>query len=160
MNIPPAQVGAAIERYFILNNCRHRHLQELRRVLEPHVASLAAANAAPEDLAKLAESLRRLEESWAARDFQALAAADASFHLDLAGANLRGVDLRRATLRNADLRNAYCHTTDFRGVDLSQANIEGASFHRARISGAYFPPNVSAEELKMSVDLGTRIRLR
>jgi len=87
VNIPPAQVGAAIERYFILNNCRHRHLQELRRVLEPHVASLAAANAAPEDLAKLAESLRRLEESWAARDFQALAAADASFHLDLAGAS-------------------------------------------------------------------------
>src|SRR5207237_9566245 len=87
VNIPPAQVGAAIERHFILNNCRHRHLQELRRVLEPHVASLSAANAAPEDLAKLAESLRRLEESWAARDFQALAAAGASFHLDLAGAS-------------------------------------------------------------------------
>jgi len=81
-------------------------------------------------------------------------------HLDLAGANLRGVDLRSANLRKADLHNAYCHTTDFRGVDLSQANIEGASFHRARISGAYFPSNVSAEELKMSVDLGTRIRLR
>ena len=80
-------------------------------------------------------------------------------NLDLAGANLRGADLRNAYLRNADLRNAYCHTTDFRGVDLSQANIEGASFHRARISGAYFPSNVSAEELKMSVDLGTRIRL-
>ena len=80
-------------------------------------------------------------------------------HLDLAGANLRGVDLRNAYLVNADLQNAYCHTADFRGVDLSQANIEGASFHRARISGAYFPSNVSAEELKMSVDLGTRIRL-
>jgi uncharacterized protein YjbI with pentapeptide repeats len=79
--------------------------------------------------------------------------------VDLVGANLRGVDLRHANLRNADLRNAYCHTADFRGVDLSQANLEGASFHRARISGAYFPSNVSAEELKMSVDLGTRIRL-
>jgi uncharacterized protein YjbI with pentapeptide repeats len=80
--------------------------------------------------------------------------------LDLSGANLRGADLRCAVLRKADLRNAYCHTTDLRGVDLSQANIEGASFHRARISGTYFPSNVSAEELKMSVDLGTRIRLR
>src|SRR5690349_7963155 len=78
-------------------------------------------------------------------------AAGQEDHLDLAGANLRGADLRQARLRNADLRNAYCHTTDFRGVDLSQANIEGASFHRARISGAWFPSNVSAEELKMSV---------
>jgi uncharacterized protein YjbI with pentapeptide repeats len=80
-------------------------------------------------------------------------------NLDLVGANLRGVDLRHAHLRKADMRNAYCHTADVRGVDLSQANLEGASFHRARISGAYFPSNVSAEELKMSVDLGTRIRL-
>src|SRR5437870_428885 len=79
--------------------------------------------------------------------------------LDLSGANLRGVDLRNANLRKADLRNAYCHTTDLRGVDLSEANLEGASLHRARVSGAYFPPKVSAEELKMSLDLGTRIRL-
>jgi uncharacterized protein YjbI with pentapeptide repeats len=79
--------------------------------------------------------------------------------LDLSGANLRGADLRNAHLCKADLTNAYCHTTDLRGVDLSHANIEGASFHRARISGAYFPSAVSAEEIKMSVDLGTRIRL-
>ena len=79
--------------------------------------------------------------------------------VDLSGANLRGVDLRYAHLCKADLSNAYCHTADLRGVDLSHANIEGASFHRARISGAYFPRGVSAEELKMSVDLGTRIRL-
>src|SRR5437660_2216400 len=79
--------------------------------------------------------------------------------VDLSGANLRGVDLRYANLRKADLRNAYCHTTDLRGVDLSEANLEGSSLHRARISGAYFPANISAEELKMSVDLGTRIRL-
>lgn len=86
-------------------------------------------------------------------------AARQADNLDLVGANLRGLDLRNACLRNANLRHAYCHTTDLRGVDLSQANLEGASFHRARISGAYFPSNVSAEEIKMSVDLGTRIRL-
>ena len=79
--------------------------------------------------------------------------------VDLSGANLRGADLRLANLRKADLRNAYCHTADLRGVDLSQANLEGCSLHRARVSGAYFPPKVSAEELKMSLDLGTRIRL-
>ena len=86
-------------------------------------------------------------------------AAERGANVDLLAANLRGVDLRDAILRRADLRNAYCHTADLRGVDMSQANIEGASFHRARISGCYFPQNVSAEELRMSVDLGTRIRL-
>src|SRR5205823_4564739 len=79
--------------------------------------------------------------------------------VDLSGANLRGVDLRYAHLCKADLSNAYCHTADLRGVDLLHANIEGASFHRARISGAYFPRGVSAEELKMLVGMGTRIRL-
>src|SRR5438477_12318770 len=79
--------------------------------------------------------------------------------VDLSGANLRGLDLRQAHLCKADMTNAYCHTTDLRGVDLSHAIVEGASFHRARISGAYFPSGVSAEELKMSVDLGARIRL-
>ena len=80
--------------------------------------------------------------------------------LDLAGANLRGVDLRHVNLRTADLRGAYCKGVDLRGVDLSEAKLEGASFHLARISGAYFPKNVAAEELMMSLDLGTRIRCR
>jgi uncharacterized protein YjbI with pentapeptide repeats len=80
--------------------------------------------------------------------------------LNLSGANLRGADLRNADLRKADLRGAYCHSADLRGVDLSEALLEGASFHLARVSGAYFPPSVSAEELQLSVDLGTRIRCR
>jgi len=74
--------------------------------------------------------------------------------------NLRGADLRHVDLHKADLRDAYCHSADLRGVDLSQANLEGASFHRARVSGAYFPANVPAEEIKMSLELGTRIRCR
>lgn len=80
--------------------------------------------------------------------------------IDLCGANLRGADLRQANLRKADMRGAYCHSADLRGVDLSQASLEGASFHRARISGAYFPANVSADEIKISLELGTRIRCR
>jgi uncharacterized protein YjbI with pentapeptide repeats len=79
---------------------------------------------------------------------------------DLSNANLRGADLRRVSLRKADLRGAYCHSADLRGVDLSEARIEGASFHMARVSGAYFPPNVSAEEIRLSLDLGTRVRCR
>jgi uncharacterized protein YjbI with pentapeptide repeats len=80
--------------------------------------------------------------------------------IDLSRANLRGADLRHANLRKADLRGAYCHSADLRGVDLSEAQIEGASFHLARVSGAYFPPNVSADEIQLSMDLGTRVRCR
>ncbi|NOT28720.1 MAG: pentapeptide repeat-containing protein [Acidobacteria bacterium] len=80
--------------------------------------------------------------------------------VDLSGTNLRGADLRKANLRNADLRGAYCHSADLRGVDLSEALLEGASFHLARVSGAYFPPSLSAEELQLSLDLGTRVRCR
>lgn len=78
--------------------------------------------------------------------------------VDLTNANLRNADLRHADLRSADLSGAYLHSADLHGVDLSQANLEGASLHRARISGAYFPVDVRAEELRMSVDLGTRVR--
>ena len=56
--------------------------------------------------------------------------------------------------------SAYCHSADLRGVDLSEALLEGASFFMARVSGAYFPANVSAAEIQMSLSLGTRIRCR
>jgi uncharacterized protein YjbI with pentapeptide repeats len=79
---------------------------------------------------------------------------------DLAAVNLRGADLRRTNLRKADLRGAYCHSADLRGVDLSEARIEGASFHMARVSGAYFPANVSADEIRLSLEIGTRVRCR
>jgi uncharacterized protein YjbI with pentapeptide repeats len=88
------------------------------------------------------------------------AAAGPGQALDLSGANLRGVDLRFVNLRKADLRGAYCHSADLRGVDLSEAHIDGASFHMARVSGAYFPHNVSADEVRLSLEIGTRVRSR
>jgi uncharacterized protein YjbI with pentapeptide repeats len=106
-------------------------------------------------------TFRALPMAEALREGGDLGSADAdhpALALDLANVNLRGADLRRANLRRADLRNAYCHSADLRGVDLSEAKLEGASFHMARISGAYFPPNVTAEEIRLSVEMGTRVR--
>ncbi len=77
---------------------------------------------------------------------------------DLRDANLRAVDLRRADLSRADLRGAYLRDADLRGVDLSGALLDGASIHRARISGALFPPDILAEEIRLSHELGTRMR--
>jgi GntR family transcriptional regulator, transcriptional repressor for pyruvate dehydrogenase complex len=86
-SVKPSSVGAAIERFFLLNNCRHTEMQEVRSVLEPQSAALAAKNATPEDLRKLEELVLELEECWPSGDARRLAAADVHFHLALAAAS-------------------------------------------------------------------------
>jgi uncharacterized protein YjbI with pentapeptide repeats len=80
--------------------------------------------------------------------------------IDLEKCNFRGMDLREFNLKNADLKDSYMKNTDLRGVDLSNALLEGASLHRARIAGVLFPDNLAVEEIRMSVDFGTRLRLK
>ncbi|HHN74351.1 MAG TPA: pentapeptide repeat-containing protein [Acidobacteria bacterium] len=79
---------------------------------------------------------------------------------DLVNANLRSVDLRQAHLKRADLRGAYLRGADLRGVDLPEAQLDGASLHHAQVGGVLFPPNLPAEEIRLSVQLGTRMRCR
>lgn len=78
----------------------------------------------------------------------------------LYGGDFRGTDLRNLDANGLDLRDAYFRGADLRGIDFRKANIEGASFCQAHISGCYFPKEVSAEEIRLSVDLGIRIRYR
>ncbi|MFQ5514208.1 MAG: pentapeptide repeat-containing protein [Myxococcota bacterium] len=78
---------------------------------------------------------------------------------DLANTDLRAVDLQGANLLHANLRGAYLRNADLRAVDLFHADLEGASIHHARIAGTRFPPNLRAEEIRLSVDLGTRLRI-
>jgi uncharacterized protein YjbI with pentapeptide repeats len=78
--------------------------------------------------------------------------------VDFTGADLRGIDLRKADLSKIILRDAYLRDADLRGCDLRHMDLEGASFHSARVAGTYFPPNVPATEIQMSVEYGTRIR--
>ena len=78
----------------------------------------------------------------------------------LYGGDFRGLDLRNLDADGLDLRDAYFRGADMRGIDFRKANIEGASFCQAHISGCYFPKEVSAEEIRLSVDLGIRIRYR
>lgn len=79
-------------------------------------------------------------------------AADFS-HQNLSDLNLRGFNLSKANLTGAYLRGA-----DLRGVDLSGACLHGASLKNAHISGCLFPPELSAEEIRLSVEMGTRLR--
>jgi uncharacterized protein YjbI with pentapeptide repeats len=78
--------------------------------------------------------------------------------VDFSDADLRSVDLRKADLEKVVLRGAYLREADLRGCDLRHMDLEGASFHNAKIAGAYFPDNVSAAEIELSLAHGTRIR--
>ena len=85
----------------------------------------------------------------------------AAGHLvDLRGAMLRGLDLRGLNVAGLDLQDCYFRGSDLRGIDFREANLEGVSMAEAQISGCYFPASITAEEIRMSVELGTRIRTR
>jgi uncharacterized protein YjbI with pentapeptide repeats len=49
---------------------------------------------------------------------------------------------------------------DLRGLNMSACCLEGASIHGAKISGVYFPPDLSPEEIRLSLEFGTRMRYR
>ncbi len=78
--------------------------------------------------------------------------------VDLENVDLRGLDLKGLDLSHANLRGAYLRNTDARGIDLFYADLEGASLNQARIGGVRFPRNVTADEIRLSHDLGTRLR--
>jgi len=80
--------------------------------------------------------------------------------VDFRGGDFRGLDLRELDARSIDFTDAYFRTADLRGLDLRDTCMEGASLAHAQISGAYFPAELSADEILMSVNFGTRLRYR
>jgi len=81
-----------------------------------------------------------------------------SKNLDLNGAFFRGLDLRKMDANGLNLSNAYFRGADLRGVDFSNCNLEGASIGESKISGCFFPKQLSADEIRLSLDKGTRLR--
>ncbi len=101
--------------------------------------------------------------------FRTLRAGDAqAFHrlieqrptVDYSDGDLRGTDFRNVNLSKVVLRGAYLKDADLRGMDLRKVDLEGASIHNARIGGAFFPANLPAAEIELSVKYGTRMRTR
>jgi len=80
--------------------------------------------------------------------------------VDLRGLDLRHTDLRTLDTDGLDLGNCHLRQVDLRGLDLRNCNLEGASIASARISGTYFPSELSAEEISLSLQHGTRMRYR
>jgi len=77
---------------------------------------------------------------------------------NLTGADYRGLDLRGMNAESIDFTNAYFRNADLRGIDFRTANLEGVSLCDAKVSGCYFPASLTAEEIRMSIELGTRLR--
>ena len=80
--------------------------------------------------------------------------------IDMTGGDFRGLDLRELNADGIDFTDAYFRSADLRGMDFRNASLEGASLAHAQISGAYFPPELSADEILMSMNFGTRLRYR
>lgn len=72
--------------------------------------------------------------------------------------DFRGLDLRGLEAKGLDFSNAYFRGADLRGIDFREANLEGASIAGTKISGCFFPLALSAEEIVMSLNHGTRMR--
>lgn len=77
---------------------------------------------------------------------------------DLVGTDLSRLDLRGLDARGLDLRDCYFRSCDLRGIDFRESRLEGASFAQAHVSGCYFPRELLATELEMSVNFGIRVR--
>ncbi len=77
---------------------------------------------------------------------------------DMRGVNLRGLDLRGIDADGLDFTNSYFRDANLRGIDFSQSVLRGASLLGAKISGCLFPPELTAAEIRLSHDLGTRLR--
>lgn len=78
---------------------------------------------------------------------------------DFSGKNFRGIDLRRADFDGISLRGAIFSNADIRGLNLYNCDMEGASLKACKISGVFFPANLAPDEIMMSVQLGTRLRI-
>ena len=77
---------------------------------------------------------------------------------DLTNCDFRNVDLRNIEADGLDLTGCYFRQSDLRGVDLSKTKMDGASINGARISGVFFPRELSADEINLSIVHGTRMR--
>jgi len=78
--------------------------------------------------------------------------------VDFTDTDFRNLDLQGLNVAGLDFSNSYFRATDLRGLDMHTCNLEGVSLHDAHISGVYFPDQLSPEEIRLSVEHGTRMR--
>lgn len=78
--------------------------------------------------------------------------------IDFHDCDFRGLDLRNLDAARVNFSGCYFRGADLRGIDFSLSNLERASIAAAHISGCLFPQSISAAEIQLSVEQGTRMR--
>jgi uncharacterized protein YjbI with pentapeptide repeats len=79
---------------------------------------------------------------------------------NLKSGDYRGRDLHNLNANGLDFSDAYFRNSNLKGIDFRNTNLEGASIIDADISGCYFPDELSPEEIRMSHEVGTRLRYK
>jgi uncharacterized protein YjbI with pentapeptide repeats len=79
---------------------------------------------------------------------------------ELKSGDYRGRDLRKMNAVDLDFSNSYFRNSDLSGIDFRNTNLEGASLLDAKLSGTYFPNDLDAAEIRLSLDTGTRLRYK
>ena len=77
---------------------------------------------------------------------------------ELKSGDYRGRDLRNLNAKGLDFSDSYFRNADLSGIDFRETNLEGASLLDAKLSGTYFPQQLSATEIRLSLNTGTRLR--
>ena len=77
---------------------------------------------------------------------------------ELTACDFRHLDLRGLDADRSDFTGCCFRAADLRGIDFSNARLEGASLDGARISGGFFPTELSAAEIALSIQHGLRLR--
>lgn len=77
---------------------------------------------------------------------------------NLTACDFRRLDLRGLDADRSDFTGCCFRAADLRGIDFSNARLEGASLDGARISGGFFPTELSAAEIALSIQHGMRLR--
>jgi DNA-binding FadR family transcriptional regulator len=79
-DLQPSTITESIGRYFALGSCTYRDWVELREILEPEEAAMAARSATAEELSRLKDLVDRLEQPFDPNDVDAHSAVDSEFH--------------------------------------------------------------------------------
>ncbi len=108
-----------------------------------------------EDISKRDSVYQLLRES-KVDEANALIASGEPF--DFTRADFRSLNLQGLKVEGLDFSGSYFRATDLRGLDMRSCCLEGASLHDALVSGVYFPDQLSPEEIRLSIEQGTRMR--
>jgi GntR family transcriptional repressor for pyruvate dehydrogenase complex len=76
-----------IRRFISFADCSLGDLMQVRELLEPGAAALAAVNATPEDIEILKQRVEAIDSAFQSQDPEKLAVTDSQFHIEVANAS-------------------------------------------------------------------------